>query len=505
MYGGGSGNGQAFMGVNKPTHQEAGAPMANWNANGQYPQAEVNYSPIEGPSVEGTPLYTDAGVNPAQAAKLSRFRLQGFKDVWAAILFIPFALFPIVWGILQLITYPIESVPSQSPSSDKKVIRLDFHWIFWTCLAAVGASIISSSVILKVAQRFPIQIIYIGNIASIIFLLVSATVAFLRINIVMGFVLLVVGIFRAIWFFLARNRIPFAAALLKTSLRIINAFKFTYVLSFILGAVSCGYVILWGYGVLALIDRFQKGTGNGGYIAAMFLLVFSVLWVSQVIPNVMHVTTCGLVATWYFAGFANMPRNPTLASFKRATTTSFGTICFGSLVVAIVEFLRFLLSQGESGNEDNFLRCLGDCLLGCLQHILEMFNKYAFVHVAIYGCSYIEGAKRTFKLCQQCFCAGLFNECLVSPTLTMLALTLSILYALIVGVFTKSWPLGVLVFVISVTVHWLFFSVVDSAVATVFVCFAEAPEALRESDPQLYDTIYATDTNGTNNNAPPPI
>jgi hypothetical protein len=48
---------------------------------------------------------------------------------------------------------------------------------------------------------------------------------------------------------------------------------------------------------------------------------------AQVIQNVVHVTTSGVVATWYFRANA-MPTSPSLQSFKRATSTSFGSIWY---------------------------------------------------------------------------------------------------------------------------------------------------------------------------------
>ena len=63
-------------------------------------------------------------------------------------------------------------------------------------------------------------------------------------------------------------------------------------------------------------------------------------------------------------------------------TYSFGSICLGSLLVAIVQAIRqFVESARES--EDGCLRCIADCLLSCLESILEMFNEWAFVYVGL--------------------------------------------------------------------------------------------------------------------------
>lgn len=494
-----------------PTPMDAGIPMMSSGAdaygNGahtQYPQAEPHYSGVGGPPVDGTPLYPEAASNPVQAPRLSRFRIQGFKDVWATFVFAIFVIFSIVWSIVQLTTYHFDADPhSQSPFSGANGPRVGYVVI--ACLASAVASVISSIVMLALMQRIPVHMIYVANIMTIFMFLASAVLAFLRINVVVGILMIICGVFQAVWLFLVRDRIPFAAALLRTAARLISTYKLTVVLNLMLCTLSFGYITLWGYGVAAPVDRMYKDQANGGYMFVVAVLVFSMLWMSQVTPNVMHVTTSGLVATWYFAGSDNMPRNPTLASFKRATTTSFGSICFGSLVVAIIQFIRWLVESAGSDYENGFLHCLLACILQCIERIVEYFNRYAFVHVAIYGCSYIEGAKRTFTLCKQCFFAAYFNDCLVSPTLNMFTLAVSLVFALIAGVSSKSWPIGVLVFVVAVLVHSLFFVPVDSAVTTVFVCFAECPEALRESDLQLYATIHAADANGTHNNAPPPL
>lgn len=85
----------------------------------------------------------------------------------------------------------------------------------------------------------------------------------------------------------------------------------------------------------------------------MFLLgaLFCTFWMQQVCTNVMHVSTSGVVATWYFAGRVKMPRNVVSASFWRAVGISFGSICFGSLLVAVLRMVRYLAQLGQSSRE----------------------------------------------------------------------------------------------------------------------------------------------------------
>lgn len=62
-----------------------------------------------------------------------------------------------------------------------------------------------------------------------------------------------------------------------------------------------------------------------------------------------------------------MSKSPTLASFKRACTTSIGSICFGSLIIAIIQTLRAIAQMFRGDGNDGilaFLACLIDCILG---------------------------------------------------------------------------------------------------------------------------------------------
>merc|ERR1739848_703150 len=120
-------------------------------------------------------------------------------------------------------------------------------------------------------------------------------------------------------------------------------------------------------------------------------------WTTQVLKNITHVTVSGAVATWYFLS-ANMPRNPTLSSFKRAVTYSLGSICFGSLLVAIIKTMRALLNSARRQGRDNIVACIAACLLSCIERLVEYINLYAFSYVATYGMSYCEAARAVWNL-----------------------------------------------------------------------------------------------------------
>jgi Plasma-membrane choline transporter len=70
---------------------------------------------------------------------------------------------------------------------------------------------------------------------------------------------------------------------------------------------------------------------------------------------------------------------------KRTLTTSFGSICFGSLLVAIIQALRALANTARS-HDDSILLCLAECILACIAGLIEYFNKVSDMASVVGNC-----------------------------------------------------------------------------------------------------------------------
>ncbi|KAL7569252.1 hypothetical protein ACA910_016805 [Epithemia clementina (nom. ined.)] len=126
--------------------------------------------------------------------------------------------------------------------------------------------------------------------------------------------------------------------------------------------------------------------------------------------NTMQVSVAGVMATWCLDKFQadNCCSPAILGSIKRSMTYSFGSICLGSLLQAVVAVLRYLIDSARaqrqqdpdsgSGPCDGIFFCILDCIAELLEELLLAFNQWAFTFVGLYGYSYVESGKRVMEL-----------------------------------------------------------------------------------------------------------
>jgi len=273
-------------------------------------------------------------------------------------------------------------------------------------------------------------------------------------------------------------------------------------LSFVFVIVALGWSLLWTVAFLGVYDATQVCdqnnvcTMNNGYL---FLLLVSYYWTHQVIMNTIHVTVAGLIGTWWFTpNEANSCCSSGItSSLIRATTYSHGSICFGSLLVAIIQALRQLANQARGEGECTALLCIVECILSCIEGILEYFNKWAYVYVGLYGYGYIDAGKNVIALFKSRGWEVIIADDLVSNVLFMLSLVVGLIMGAVGLIIDAStdWFAGfgenaqvfafLIAFLVGLVLCSIMLGVVASAVNTVIVLFAEAPADFEQNYPEL--------------------
>jgi hypothetical protein len=276
---------------------------------------------------------------------------------------------------------------------------------------------------------------------------------------------------------------------------------------------------------------------RGKWIALACLL--SLFWTAQVLKNIFHTTIAGVVGTWWFdpvdaqstsaleaapgssdSGNDNSRSSccctccgctpAILDSIVRSSWYSFGSICLGSLLVGLLQVLQFLVRCGRQQRDQHRQQdrarspqagdlccCLLQFVVDNLEFLMRYFNQWAFVYVGLYGYNYVTAGKQVSALFQDRGWSNIINDHLVGRSLGMM----SVLISLITGIlgtligFVFLGPLGALpTFVLGMVLGGMsctiLFGVVISAVNTIVVCFAEAPnELLRNHPPALFQTL----------------
>mmetsp|Transcript_16614 Transcript_16614/g.35931 ORF Transcript_16614/g.35931 Transcript_16614/m.35931 type:complete len:775 (-) Transcript_16614:968-3292(-) len=138
---------------------------------------------------------------------------------------------------------------------------------------------------------------------------------------------------------------------------------------------------------------------------------FGLLWTNQVIVGFSCVTIAGAVGSYYWhrGDSSRMPTFPVLVAMKNTLIYHMGSICFGAFLVAVIQFIRFLLDYLDRKTRElqaqnkfaEWAMCCVKCCMWCLEKIVMFINKNAYIMVGVKGTSYCVSAGRAVALIVQ--------------------------------------------------------------------------------------------------------
>lgn len=230
------------------------------------------------------------------------------------------------------------------------------------------------------------------------------------------------------------------------------------------------------------------------YYSTMFFLILSLFWANNIISNVVHCTTSAAVYSWWTNGTCSDEEMK--SHFDTITTKSLGSICFGSLLTAIVRTIRSFLHlvSGRYKRPDNNNRSiLGELnkisyhilvsLTKALDRLILYFNRYAFCFVAIYGLGYLEAAKAAVDLFKSRGLTTLFNDDMIDLVIIVSQIIIAVICLVVGYVYAKvSGISGAYIYLVEVcsfsigyVMSSVILSIIQSAVTTVYIGFAKNP------------------------------
>merc|ERR1711977_680011 len=215
------------------------------------------------------------------------------------------------------------------------------------------------------------------------------------------------------------------------------------------------------------------------------------------------VTTYGAFGQWYYGGTPN-----SCASFCRASTSHFGSICFGSLLVAMIETAHDVLHiLQKKGWFPSWLLCCLDHMCNSVQSAFEYVNMYGFVQVAVNDESFFSASKRAISFLKYKGLTALINDSIVGRMAWlgaaaggMLSGALPVLIQRYIhhADLTKlsldgnqETTLATAGFLMGSFVVYTLISPVHAMVTALLVCFAEHPEVLFKDHEEDYKALIA--------------
>lgn len=384
--------------------------------------------------------------------------------------------------------------------------NLQLHYmVFLRAAALFGiASLVFSTVGLLLLLQCPSLWIKAGLLFSLVVSLAYTVYMF-----TMGW--WVAGAFGVVFFLLSCCyakcvwvRIPFSVINMVTAGTAVKANFGVVILSLFFAVLEIVWLVIWTIAFMAVYDETFDCKGadqtscqiNYGFL---FLLFISMFFTQQVLQACVHVTVAGTVGTWWVApNESGCCSRGVCNSFIRTITTSFGSICFGSLLVAFIQALKALAYSARDNGDAGFLACIAECILGCIEGCVQYFNKWAYIYVGVYGYPYVQSGRSVMQLFADRGWDAIIADDLVGNALFLM----SVVTGLIIGAIGVGygeidtafkdefangsiWVAFVIGLLAGLTVCSICLSTVASGVNTVIVMFADAPAEFDQNHPEL--------------------
>ncbi|KAL1915182.1 uncharacterized protein VTP21DRAFT_7458 [Calcarisporiella thermophila] len=316
---------------------------------------------------------------------------------------------------------------------------------------------------------------------------------------------------------LGRKRISFSVVMLKAVITIMRNYYGTVIVAISGLLIIVAYNFWWILTTIGLhhwlstvtiqSNGIPHTTSDERLVVAMQSdkIVFS-----TVIQGVIHVTISGAFASYYFLyGTPTAPSKPIIGSLKRALATSFGSACFGGLLIVIMKILSRLISliehilRKEFGGTLTFV----EYLRTLAEEILKRYNFYAYTQCAIYGKSFLQAAEDTWTIIEDRGIEQIINENIIENLVGISAYLVGVItgilgyiYLMIVrppfngGLANGPYTFFILSisFVLGMQMMYIFGTVILSGNTTTFVALAEDPEALARTKPELFEELRQT-------------
>ena len=364
-------------------------------------------------------------------------------------------------------------------------------WLFsiLTCLSITALVSIGFAMLSTIMPKITIYASFVFTAAFFATMLVLAAVAEQLAGCIFGALGLLLFV---VYFAFVRKYIPFTCQLLQSTRPVLGGRKGIFAVVAAALFLSLGFCSVAGWSFIG-IHLHRKGLPSGIFYGSLIFDAFFTYWTLNLVISMCHLIISGVFAEWYLKPSHNC-KNPVWNAACRSVWFSFGSVALGSLFVAVIQTIRMVLQRTRAASRSasrgvhfsHILSSLLDCLLTGVEKAVKLFNHYAYVLIAIRGCSFMEAARNALQLFKDRGMSLVINMDIVSHVI-VLGIVLANGIAQLITLFAfsihsktdqfietylaVSVPVGILI-------SSLICSVIKSGTSTALVCYAIDPECL---------------------------
>ncbi|EPB91356.1 hypothetical protein HMPREF1544_01873 [Mucor circinelloides 1006PhL] len=310
---------------------------------------------------------------------------------------------------------------------------------------------------------------------------------------IMSFIPLILNVLYIKVIFNNKHRINQTVSVIELACDVVRFNPGIILVSFVLLATFIVFSIVWiaFFNRLWLIGHLGDKSSMAGAIwvvnnyvyslAAFYVFIF--MWTAKLLVYMERFALSAITAQWYFHrnDLSTSNSNPPWKSaLIKASTTSFGTLAFGSLVLAIIQFLQFIARsiRKYSKTAKPFAAVLS-FILRFIDALVSTFSNYTISLAGITGESFCSAATSATKIFRRNLLTGIFGDLLTQLILYIGASVIALssgFGAYVYATHSLHSPHGFVVGLIGTLMPWYlsqFFSyTMMSIIDASFLCYA---------------------------------
>ncbi|XP_059470748.1 choline transporter-like protein 1 isoform X2 [Neocloeon triangulifer] len=226
---------------------------------------------------------------------------------------------------------------------------------------------------------------------------------------------------------------------------------------------------------------------DGAMMVTRWYNLLAMFWVTQFFIACQHMVVAGAVAFWYFSRRKSALNSPVAKSMSRTVRYHLGSVVFGSLLVAIVQFARVILQSvyntlktGEDSTIKTNLAKVCGCCLALFEKFLSYINRNAYIEIALKSTNFLESSKRAISVIgSNALRVAAINS--VGDFVLFLGKIAVVLSTMLVGIamiqnkegVQHVWVPITLASIFAYLVAHSFMTIYEMAIDTIFICFCE--------------------------------